>query len=392
MEPQLQDGNITDHAIKVIEGLAAGEYGNDIVSQKRNFFLAIGLHKPHVPWFAPKRFWDLYPLEKVPPVPHPGLPTAMVAESLQDWQLRSWCSGSPDVAKYCGQDGEHPLSSAYPVDNTTVPVGGAQFMRQAYFATVSWTDANIGKILDAFEATSFNDDAVIAFWGDHGWHLGDNDQWAKMTNYEHATKIPFMIGCGGTGCVGRTSALAEAIDLMPTLLEEAGIPIPFCPRLASASRSTMLCTEGKSLSSLLRQPTLTTNYTAAFSQFARPEHPNGMVDVACRAKNITKHCTDGPCLDGCPNVMGYTVRTDLYRYTAWVEFNKCSNATCPAQLANWTNVHARELYDHSASPVPRDYNVETVNIAELPTSSKVVAQLHALVRGFNTERAGGEGG
>ena len=215
-------------------------------------------------------------------------------------------------------------------------------MRQAYFATVSWTDANIGKILDAFEATPFMPNTVIAFWGDHGWfvrielahmrtpvhqleymwcmslivhpptpmpahthplhtcthmhmhtcthimltsiltindviaqplmtslhntindvialsfltairtvhppmavvvgavfilfrHLGDNDQWAKMTNYEHATKIPLMIGCGGSTCVGRTSALVEAIDLMPTLLEEASeINLLFPPRICS---------------------------------------------------------------------------------------------------------------------------------------------------------------
>jgi hypothetical protein len=153
-----------------------------------------------VPWEAPKRFWDFYPLEKVPPVrfffsrhkftpedaigsqdawlqtsmrvtngiqlgcslllpvrtvnsvqtqkvPHPGLPTAMVAESLQDWQVRSWCSGSNDISKFCGKGGEAPLTTTYPQDNTTVPADGALYMRQAYFATVSWTDANIGAVL-----------------------------------------------------------------------------------------------------------------------------------------------------------------------------------------------------------------------------------------------------
>jgi len=348
--------------------------------------LAIGLHKPHVPWHAPARFWDLYPIESVPPVPHPGLVTNNVVESLQDWQVRSWCDGNTDIEKYCGPKGASPLDANYPFDNTTVTADGAAYMRQAYFATVSWTDANIGKILDAFEATPFMPNTVIAFWGDHGWHLGDNDQWAKMTNYEHGTKIPLMIGCGGNSCVGRTSALVEAIDIMPTLLEEAGIPISACPPLAKDSRRTNLCTEGRSLSTLLRQPSQTSNFTASFSQFPRPEHPEKMVDVSCRSKNLTKGCAEGFCLDGCPNKMGYTVRTDKYRYTEWVAFNKCQSNSCPDALADWSKVHAVELYNHSDSPVPNSYLMETVNIAHLDSSKKVVAQLHSLLKTFNTKR------
>merc|ERR1711935_1179340 len=101
---------------------------------------------------------------------------------------------------------------------------------------------------------------------------------------------------------------------MPTLLEEAGIPISSCPSLAKDSRSTNLCGEGKSLSSLLRTPTATSNFTASFSQFPRPEHPEKQVDVSCRSKGLLKGCPEGFCRDGCPNKMGYTVRTDTYRY------------------------------------------------------------------------------
>ena len=108
---------------------------------------------------------------------------------------------------------------------------------------------------EAFEAApKLSAGAVVAFWGDHGWHLGDNDQWAKMTNFEQATRIPLMIGCGGGGCTGRSSALVEAIDIMPTILEEAGLPVGRCPAGAGASRRTRLCTEGRSLSPLLRAP------------------------------------------------------------------------------------------------------------------------------------------
>jgi iduronate 2-sulfatase/deleted-in-malignant-brain-tumors protein 1 len=180
MEPQLQDGNITDHAVQVIQDLASGKFGADVANMSRPFFLAVGLHKPHVPWFAPARFWDYYPLDKLPPVPHPGLPTNNQNVALQDWQVRSWCEKDVDMGQHCGKHSQTPLDELYPTDNTTISADGAAYMRQAYFATVSWTDANIGKILDAFEATIFNDEVVIAMWGDHGWHLGDNDQWAKV--------------------------------------------------------------------------------------------------------------------------------------------------------------------------------------------------------------------
>ena len=82
-----------------------------------------------------------------------------------------------------------------------------------------------------------------------------------------------MIGCAGGGCVGRSPALVEAIDIMPTLLEEAGIRVPTCPANPSASRGIEFCTEGKSLSGLLRDPAATAGFAASYSQFPRPEHP-----------------------------------------------------------------------------------------------------------------------
>jgi iduronate 2-sulfatase len=209
-----------------------------------------------------------------------------------------------------------------------------------------------------------------------------------MTNFEHGTKIPLMIGCPGGKCVGRTPALVESIDIMPTLLTEAGIAAPACPPTHAASRATNYCVEGRSLSDLLRAPTAPAalaKHSAAYSQFPRPEHPSRMIDLACRDNPKQQHgCASGECTDGCPNKMGYTVRTDTYRYTAWVIFNKCANATCPDALADWDKVVARELYNHSDAPVPVSYDMETENIAELETSQSVVAALHAQLKAFNT--------
>jgi len=96
-------------------------------------------------------------------------------------------------------------------------------------------------------------------------------------------------------------------------------------------------------------------------------------------------CHSGPCLDGCPNMMGYTVRTDTHRYTAWVGFNKCSNSSCPDALADWDTVYGVELYDHSNARVPTSYDMETVNIATEPGSRALVQQLHNQLKGFNTK-------
>ena len=85
--------------------------------------------------------------------------------------------------------------------------------------------------------------------------------------------------------------------------------------------------------------------------------------------------------------MGYTVRTDSYRYTAWVAFNKCSDASCPALLADWDSLYGVELYNHSAAPVPQSYDVETANLAGLASSRAVEAELHAMLREHNTRRA-----
>jgi len=135
----LKDGNITDHAVETIQKLASGGlvaspdpapisspnpnhdtnptpnhdgdpdtggYGSDIPKGERPFFLAIGLHKPHVPWFAPSRFWELYPLQEVPAIPNPHLPVDNEAVALQNWQIKSWCEGSPDMQRFCGPSGE----------------------------------------------------------------------------------------------------------------------------------------------------------------------------------------------------------------------------------------------------------------------------------------------
>ena len=204
-EPQMPDGNITDHAVATIERMANGTFGADVANGSRPFFLAVGLHKPHTPWHCPSRFWDLYPLANVPSVPHTTLPGPAI--SGQDWQMRSNCN-SKDVKErgFCDtmSDGR-PMTKRYPLDGTAMSAAADAYQRQAYFACVSWTDANIGRVLDAFEKTQFgaNDwnGTVVVLWGDHGYHLGDNDLWEKVSAalFSRAARVD----TAGTGRVER---------------------------------------------------------------------------------------------------------------------------------------------------------------------------------------------
>merc|ERR1711879_833433 len=112
-----------------------------------------------------------------------------------------------------GKRSQHPFSNSFPMDNTTVPATAAKRLRQGYWAAVSFTDFNIGRVLDALQAGPHVHTTIVCFWGDHGYQLGDNDLWAKMTNFEHATRIPLMISIpGATEVPGRSDALVEELD------------------------------------------------------------------------------------------------------------------------------------------------------------------------------------
>ena len=118
------------------------------------------------------------------------------------------------------------------------------------------------------------------------------------TNFEHGTKIPLMIGCPGGKCVGRTPALVQSIDIMPTVLEEAGLSIPPCPSKMAHSRLVEFCTEGRSLSPLLREPQgpAVASFTASYSQFPRPEHPGPPTSYSVRSQLYSAESCQQTCL------------------------------------------------------------------------------------------------
>lgn len=245
----LFDGKLADHAI---ERLA------DLKTKDRPFFMAVGFLKPHLPFIAPKRYWDRYDPARFPLEPVKGLP--------QD-APRYVGNGSGELRTYAGVPKEGPVSDEQ-----------ARHLIHGYYACISYVDGQIGRVLDALEREGLRDNTVVIVWGDHGWHLGDHGLWAKHTNFERATHSPMIVSAPQMKAKGQTcDALTEFVDIYPGLCDLAGIPKPGG-------------LEGTSFAPLTDNPKRGWK-TAAFSQYPRRiEGQNGM---------------------------GHSIRTDRYRLTEW---------------------------------------------------------------------------
>lgn len=205
-------------------------------SSGQTFFLALGFYKPHVPLVAPKRFFDLYPPEKMP-LPADFAPTPTASEAVPRYALR------------------YNLDLFY--EERPTPERAREAMA-AYYACISFMDEQLGRVLDALDHLGLRDNTVIALWGDHGWHLGEKGMWAKGTLFDVSARAPLIIVDPRRKTTGRACPrTVEFVDLYPTLTELCGLPAP--PGL-----------EGKSLVPLLDNPEAAWN-RPAFSLVARED-------------------------------------------------------------------------------------------------------------------------
>ncbi len=237
------DGICAEHAIKELNRL-----------KDKSFFLAVGFVKPHLPFNAPKKYWDLYDEEDIQLPDNPFIPKGAPKEALTNWgELRGY-HGMPEK-------GDMP-------DHLT------RQLIHGYNACVSYTDALVGKLLDELDRLGLSENTIVILWGDHGWKLGEHSMWCKHTNFELDTHVPMMIHVPGMKTAGQsTSALTEYVDIYPTLCELCGLELP--EHL-----------EGTSMVPLLDDPKRSWK-RAAFSHY-----PRG-------------------------NAMGNSIRTKRYRYTEW---------------------------------------------------------------------------
>ncbi len=268
------DGRVAAEAVRVLSEV-----------KDSPFFLAVGFWKPHAPFNAPKKYWDLYDRAKLPPL-DPRRP-----------------AGAPEIAfhdsrEVLGLPGKHKELTAENIAE----------MRHGYFANISYMDAQLGKVLDALDRSGVADRTTVVFVADHGYHIGEHTQWGKTSNFEYDARVPYFIGTPGSAHAGkRTESLAELVDLFPTLVELCILPKP--PGL-----------EGMSLVPVLRDPAKTVK-RGAFTQHPRPAYYDREPDKQ-------------------PKAMGVSVRTASVRYTEWRDWKSgevigrelYDNAQEPAEL------------------------------------------------------------
>lgn len=269
------DGAIANGAVKFIEHC----------DKSKRHFWAVGFKRPHLPFCAPKRYWDLYNRAEIP--------LANFRQKAQD---------SPQLAYHnCGELLSYTdipdLITFSDVDNAILDDEKARELIHGYYASVSYVDAQVGRLLDALERSGQLDNTVIVFWGDHGWHLGDHGLWNKHTNFEQATHVPLII-CDPALDPATVTTPVEFLDIFPTLCEAVSIPLP--DHL-----------DGESLLPLMR------GAASAANAYAASQYPRG-------------------------KVMGYTLRSDRYRYTVWVDWK---NRTTDSET-----IVAEELYDYEKDP------------------------------------------
>lgn len=230
-------------------------------------FMAFGIEKPHLPFCAPKKYWDLYDRDEI------ELPEAT-----------DYPEGYPEMA---GMDyGEIrpyydiPKKGKFPLEKSKELIHG-------YRACVSYADALFGKVIDALKKQGMYENTIIILWGDHGWKLGDFGAWCKLTNYEIDTRVPMMIRVPGLADDGRrSSSIVELVDMYPSLCDLAGLKIP------------------GDIQGISFKPVLEDEHAVikpvAFSQFTRGSKEQ-------KYNPFGKKYT------------GYAMRTPDYRYVRWIE-------------------------------------------------------------------------
>jgi arylsulfatase A-like enzyme len=291
------------------------------------FFLSVGYYKPHLPFNAPKKYWDLYDKNKIQLTDNQYMPKGSPVFAVHgDQELRSY-DDFKDLPK--------------PTDGMLSETRQRELLH-GYYACVSYIDAQIGRLVDALEALGLAENTVIVLWGDHGWKLGEHNSWAKQSNYEIDTRVPLIVSGKGIKAKGQKSAsLVEFVDIFPTLCDLAGLEIP-----------TNLA--GKSLVSVMKKPaTIVKEY--AVSQYPRS---NGGTETDRSGYADSK-------------VMGYSIRNQQYRFTLWMGNNYRSS-----QPFNKDYIIGTELYDYKNDPL------EKVNVAKESKYTKVSKKMYQQIIDF----------
>ncbi|MCL2660150.1 MAG: sulfatase-like hydrolase/transferase [Acidobacteriaceae bacterium] len=251
---------------QITDGVGADEVISLLKANKdKPFFIAYGLYRPHLPWIVPQAYFEKYPLESI----H--------AEPFDPAELTQ----AP------------PYAYMLKKPNFGMSEENARRSKRGYYAATSYIDAQVGRVLAALKEYGLEENTIVVFWADHGWHLGQHGQWEKLTLFEWCARIPFLMAGPGVKKGGVVDRTTEHLDIYPTLVELCGLEN--APKLL----------HGTSLSGLLQNPDGARWDKPAMTQAHRP------------AREID----------------GYSIRTERYRYTLWMGKSE-----------------AEELYDYQTDP------------------------------------------
>ncbi len=290
---QHTDGLVATDALWVLERAAR--------ERQRRFFLAVGFYRPHTPFVAPRRYFDLYATNAMP-----------IVEGVEEDQR------DIPAAAFMNR----------PRDQERLNDELRRQCRQAYLASVTFMDAQVGRVVDGLDRLGLATNTVIVFTSDHGFHLGEHGLWHKMSLFEESARVPLIVVAPGVSVPGGVArSPVSLVDLYPTLAELCGLRAP-----------TNL--QGQSLVPMLRDP-------------SQPGRGWALTQVT-RSRRVRS--PDGRGMTNA-TFFGYSIRTDRWRYTEW------DGGTA-----------GRELYDHERDPR------ELTNLAEDPAHGTTVAELSALLR------------
>jgi len=301
-DEELYDGAQTVLALETLKRLK---------DRDEPFYLALGYFRPHLPFVAPRKYWEMYDPDALPLAPNPYHP-----------------KNSPPMAP----GGTYELGGCYDLEGRVdinaekQPEEIARLLKHGYYASVSYVDACLGKLMKGLEEMGLAENTIIVIWGDHGWKLGENGGWCKQTNYQIDTRVPLLILAPGIQGKGqKCDRLTELVDLYPTVCDLAGLPVD--PEL-----------QGTSLVPLLNHPDLLWK-DHAFGQF---QHALGQG----RERKF---------------YMGYSMTTERYHLVEWYLWDDLNKVK--------KEFAARELYDLKIDPQ------ENNNVAAEPGYQNEVARL-----------------
>ncbi|MFA8436868.1 MAG: sulfatase [Marinifilaceae bacterium] len=289
VKPTTECADVPDNAyVDGVIALSAIDRLEKLAVRDKPFFLGVGFKRPHLPFVAPKKYWDLYDREEMPLAPY--------QKAAVDGPLLAY-HNSGELRSYTDIP---PLKSFSDVESDLLSVEKQKELIHGYYAAVSYIDAQVGKVLHAMDSLGLRENTVVILWGDHGWHLGDHGIWCKHTNFEQATRSPMIIS-DGENYKGKTKTPTEFVDIFPTLCDLAGIEKP----------SDL---DGVSLIPVMK------NGKKGVKEYSVSQFQRGKAE-------------------------GYAFRTERYRYVVWVNemFRKPGNFSKE-------RIIERELYDYKKDP------------------------------------------